>query len=334
MKSQPKDFTINPKNMKKNLLKISSVLLILLLSGIGVFYLKNFDKPPADQENILSPDPGGTPDESLNPPQPSEIKLTDHNTYISFSDKLTFDVGEMIAEAASVPEVLVIDDDIYVYFVNAYAAHQGDGVNIYYIVSTDDGVSWTEREPIKIDGLVAGMEPVDPSLLDLGDGRYRLYFYDFGKSGPNQQITKNIYSAISEDGINFVLEEGVRLSMKENMTDPEVVYYKDTWFMYYAGGDVDGISVASSSDGLTFVDHGSVNDSEFMGIPGAFVEKNRIYLYDCKVVAESTDGIHFEKVSDFATRGCDPSPSIYKDGYIMIYKDFSQSNSSPKSPQT
>lgn len=138
-----------------------------------------------------------------------------------------------------------------------------------------------------------------------------------------QSINK-IYSAISTDGINFVMEEGVRLSMTKNMTDPEVVYYNGTWFMYYAGGDVNGISVASSLDGLTFSNHGSVNDSEFMGIPGALVENNRIYLYDCKVVSESTDGFNFTKTSDFAMRGCDPSPAKYKNDYIMVYKDFSQ----------
>lgn len=119
------------------------------------------DVPPVSPPPIVEP----TVNSSTSP---VEIKLTDHNTHIAFSDKITFGEGEIIAAAASVPEVLIIDDDIYVYFVDAYAAHQGDGVNLYYMVSLDGGLNWSEGAPIQIEGLVAGMEPVDPSMLDLG----------------------------------------------------------------------------------------------------------------------------------------------------------------------
>jgi len=278
------------------------------------------------------------PDIHLDPisASPTQITLTDHTTHIAFSDNLMFDEGKVIAEAASVPAVLVIGNDIYVYFVNAYTAHQPGEKNIYYIVSKDGGKTWTQREPIEINGLPGKLQPVDPSLLEIKDGEYRLYFYDLETGDPNKRDVYNIYSATSSDGINFEMEDGIRISLTTNMTDPSVIHYNNEWFMYYGGGEVNGTSVAISDDGLNFVDYGSVQDNErpgvdgtFMGIPGAMVEDNLIYLYNCEYLASSTDGIHFDILNEVrndevipAMSGCDPSPAKYLDGYIMVSKDF------------
>ena len=247
-----------------------------------------------------------------------------YNTYIAFSDDLTFDAGNLIAEAASVPEALIIDNDIYVYFVNAYEAHKGDGENIYYMVSKDGGETWVDREPIEIGGLPEGLEPVDPSLIELEDGQIRLYFYDFGMFGSPLKTEWIVYSAISDDGVHFEMEEGARIISDTNMTDPEVVIFEGMWLMFYAGGEENGIAVASSMDGLNFEDHGSISDPIFLGIPGAIVENEEVRIYGDNGYASSTDGVNFEVISGRYMSGFDPSPIEYRNKFIMIYKDFTQ----------
>lgn len=278
-----------------------------------------------------APAPAGEPNPDL-APDPQEILqegaphsgsgIENHTVNISFSDSLVFERGTEITTAGSVPEAIVIEDEIFIYFVDGTAAHQGDGKNIYYITSDDGGETWTEREAIEIDGLPAGLEPVDPSMHETEDGEYRMFFYDFPIN--KKQESYKIYSAISTDGVEFEMEEGLRIELEINMTDPEVVYLDGTWYMYFAGGEEKGISLATSEDGLNFEYVDSIHDGLYMGIPGAIVEDDTIYLYDCSKVGASKNGIEFEVVEENAMQGCDPSPIKWGDRFIMVYKDFIQ----------
>lgn len=121
---------------------------------------------------------------------------------------------------------------------------------------------WIKESGIRIqDGCV-------PYILMLDNGLYRIYY-----NNPD-----GIFSAISEDGINFTKERGVRLSGTGILGDPEwqahgatVIRLDDgSYRMYYIGAtgvggpghDIHRIYSAISSDGLNFTREGIRIESE------------------------------------------------------------------------
>lgn len=80
--------------------------------------------------------------------------------------------------------------------------------------SSDEGATWSKPEPIAVDGMEAGLaRPFDPTLVPLPDGRIRLYFTS-NRSPRFEESIPAIYSAISEDGIHYQFEPGVRFAIK------------------------------------------------------------------------------------------------------------------------
>jgi hypothetical protein len=286
------------------------------------------------------------------PPQPPLIQdqegipnLYLHNTH--FAKKSAggdWELGEdPIAQHASVPDLLVLhkevgslsSGDLISIFVNTEPVIDGEDETVAFVTSTDDGESWSQRTNIILDQ--ANLLPVDPSLVQLEDGRLRLHFFDFtaGRlAGTGQEVTYEFYSAISEDGVNFTVED-VLLSSKSLMTDPEVVAFGDQWLMYFARheGEDRGIWVATSEDGIHFQDEEKVE--VFDGIPGAMVYAGQVYLYGCDfggiTEAVSDDGLTFESTngsSPILTVGgllCDPSPAVLSDGsFGLVVKKLAE----------
>ncbi len=82
--------------------------------------------------------------------------------------------------------------------------------------STDEGRTWSAARVIALAGLPEGMRfPFDPTLVPLPDGRVRLYFTSMplGKHAGGRPLTA-IYSAISKDGLAYVVEPGVRFAVE------------------------------------------------------------------------------------------------------------------------
>jgi len=88
-----------------------------------------------------------------------------------------------------------------------------DKVAVHF--SADEGRTWTKAEGIKLNGLPEGMRfPFDPTLVPLPDGRVRLYFTSL-KGRRLEENRPAIYSAISDDGLNFEFEPGVRFGVQD-----------------------------------------------------------------------------------------------------------------------
>lgn len=161
------------------------------------------------------------------------------------SDGLTWvKDNRIIADQASVPDaILDKDGNIRVYYVDWYNGH------VISVALSHDGVNWIYKK-VTIQGEVAGSQqgpaPVDPDIVLLPDGRYRLYYMYLG----------NIYSAVSNYGINFVKEEGVRFKGAEGETwmDPDVVNMGNVWrmFVWKPVGAASQVISTVSSDGLSF----------------------------------------------------------------------------------
>ncbi len=274
-------------------------------------------------------------------PSGGSQELLNHDVYLSFSsDPESFPAGTLVTESASVPDVLVCGsgstacdpDELLIYFVDPLnTTNSMEGVSV--MRSTDAGKNWSEREPISIAGKTNKGPAVDPSVIQLADGTLRMYYFGPDKpfNGPgssgNISETKNaVYSATSTDGTHFTQDDGVRFSALK-LTDPEVVERNGLWLMYYSTGTQSG--VASSSDGLTFVDEGVI-ETQTGGVPGAIVlEDGSVRVYGCSrdgiLVSESADGLEpFSSVGSlFETKQqgtCDPAVDVMGDEYVLVYK--------------
>lgn len=153
------------------------------------------------------------------------------------SDGLTWVKDDKIlADQASVPDVMLDKvGNIRVYYVDWY---NGERISV---ALSHDGVNWIYKKV----GIPMGW--VDPDVVLLPDGRYRLYASYKPLNGPQDSIL----SAISNDGINFVQEEGVRYQdTNGQVTDAHVTKMGDIWRMFVS--DAYSFISAISSDGLNF----------------------------------------------------------------------------------
>jgi hypothetical protein len=99
--------------------------------------------------------------------------------------------------------------------------------------STDEGRTWTTPRVISLEGLPPGMRfPFDPTLVPLPDGRVRLYFTSVQGRRPDLHHPC-IYSAISTNGVDYVMEPGVRFAIEGRpVIDCTVVLHQGTYHLY------------------------------------------------------------------------------------------------------
>ncbi len=279
---------------------------ILLLSGCG-------QSPEEDQYNWSTMDEG-----------PYQDKIG----YARSSDLLHWtDSDQTLAEHASVPGAMIKDGVVYVYFVDVSV--EGQAEQLALIKSSDQGQTWSAKEIIQIEGLGEKVA-VDPTPFLLSDGRTRLYYFDINEANQVKnelttvRPTNKIYSAISEDGVDFTEEEGIRLA-EEEIYDPEVIYAAGRYLLYV--GDVNGnkILVAESSDGLNF---GQPQLAYSKGaVPDAFYDGTTYYLYTAGIeIATSSDGLTYEPTNYFFQSNlgeitADPAVvQLGENDYLMVYK--------------
>lgn len=227
------------------------------------------------------------------------------------------DSGKTLAEHASVPGAAVKDGTIYLYFVDV--ATDGISEQLGLMKSTDQGETWSEKEIIKISG-AENKVPVDPTPLVLPDGRFRLYYLDI----LSVDSTNKIYSAISDNGVNYTEEAGVRLEYA-GVFDPDVIFNEGAYFMYVGSMEGNNVYVATSIDGLNF------NEPQLAyaggAIPDAFFDGTKYYLYmGGIIIATSDNGLNYEK-SDYSFQSnlgqITADPAIVKIGennYLLFYK--------------
>jgi hypothetical protein len=242
------------------------------------------------------------------------------------SDGLTWQSdNRVIIDQASVPEGLrLADGRLIIYAVDGTLS----GLGLVYAESKDDGKTWVCGK-INVQG-------ADPDVVMLPDGRIRMYYvaFPFGPNPPvpgSQQANQpnRVKSALSSDGKNFTVEEGVRLEGIQ-YTDPDVIRIGNDWFMYVSTGPT--AWAAQSSDGLAFRLIGKVNETG--AVSGSYVFPNgTLRHYFCGrsgiMSATSADGKSAWKEESGMRIGqspnvkivCDPSIlSDGKSGYWMVYK--------------
>ena len=177
------------------------------------------------------------------------------------TDGVSFALQDTILlEHASVPDAVVrTDGEIWVYFINGQPGQHA----IFIARQADDGLLEV-FDCVRFDGQI-NPNSVDPDIVLLADGRYRIFYFTGwfdGVTGPPPDAPHPIYSAISEDGVHFEQEQ-LLMKIDGGGTDPTAVEMPDgSWLLAYAYPE--GARLASSSDGTDFTDTGQVFDQ---GIP-------------------------------------------------------------------
>lgn len=256
--------------------------------------------------------------------------LHNHQVYLATSpDGAQFEGdGELILEHASVPDgVIGPDGRLWVYFVNGEPGKHG----IFAARQSDDG-AWEVVDCVKLDGRFEG-NAVDPDITRLADGRYRLVYFlghFVGGPPPDPNQPHPIYSASSDDGIHFTIEQ--QLIAVEGVTDPSLVQLPDgRWLLAMVRAQEQEILLAASDDGDTFELTGvTIN---MPGIPElAALPDGRIRLYLSQSLISSDGGQTWtvEEGSFVPGGGADPSlAALPEGGYAFFYKGFSGQPGNP-----
>ncbi len=301
--------------------------------------IANFTRPPSPAEehamskclNFQLPAGAQTPGARLGTPppgagqppsgtQPSAFR--DQTWFAISTDGLNWSGNTLLAEKASVPEVLRASTGVYWAFWVDFSAATGPNSEKIGIAKSNDGKVWEKLGTVRFSNLGTKV-PVDPDVVELDDGRFRMYFYDI----TIQQGDHPIHSAVSSDGINFTVEEGTRFKA-QNIFDPDVVRLKDgRWRMFL--NNADKIISATSSEGLSFTADSGVRVETRGSIPGSILlPDGAVRLYTCgKGISayKSMDGLNFTLEKDAVIRAergvvCDPSVAATPSGFLMLYK--------------
>lgn len=178
------------------------------------------------------------------------------------------------------------------------------------LTSTDDGSSPSPKEQWQESGSAIAGKYADADLVDLGDGRWRLYYSVEPEVAGNKL---ELYSSISTDGVGWTQEAGVR---KEFATFPSVIKLADGRYrLYFQNAGV--IKSALSNDGLTWTDEPDIRidaneegqtDLENVGAQtviqlddGSFLMVYRVMVkarYSPEVPNDSTQILHYATSQD------------------------------------
>lgn len=103
---------------------------------------------------------------------------------------------------------------------------------------SQDGIHWFKENGVRFErgkpGMMARVN--NPFVVRLECGRYRMYF----RGTDNNAYHSCIFSAISNNGKDFFLEDGQRIDYngkyeKHGVGFPNVIKYGESWKMYYTG---------------------------------------------------------------------------------------------------
>ncbi len=135
------------------------------------------------------------------------------------------------SDFVSVPELIRVDaHTLRIYFV-------AKGDHTESARSLDEGMTWIREGDLVIQGLSSGQWVVDPDLMALVGGQFRLFFVT-PPDGVAGLSNKRIKSALSSDGLTFVLETGDRVGVEngqQDLVDPDVVQLTDGTYRMYFG---------------------------------------------------------------------------------------------------
>lgn len=290
---------------------------VLLLSACTSVPVENIE---IDEELEV----GGTPTMDTTQPGPWDGAL-----FLTRSgDGLDFDEKTLVLEEAGVPNLLLLENDDLVLMYQYFSSTNPALFNVMaYSISQDDGETWTDPQALELSNLPepidSGKVPMDPTLVQLEDGRLRVYFTYHAEGSALAEL----YSATAagdDVSASFVVETTPALSVpKTFLLDPAVVFFDGLWHHYTWDGASDNNFHSTSEDGVSFdLEEGIELPMDFLGQVIAYDKGLRFYgTGEGGVVsAYSEDGYTWELDQTNVMQGADPGVQQLADGsFVMVY---------------
>ncbi|MFO0829095.1 MAG: deiodinase-like protein [Phycisphaerales bacterium] len=218
-------------------------------------------------------------------------------------------------------------------------------------ISADEGRTWSTPRPIEVRGLEDGLaRPFDPTLVPLPDGRVRLYFTS-NRSPDFRASVPQIYSAVSDDGVRFYFEPGIRFGVEGRIVIDCAVALHDGVFHLFApdNGSADEFARghdhgepapsgrayhATSPDGLAFTRVADVStDARNRWLGAAVVDGGTLAFFGTGPgpwPLVSADGVAWQRAdSPVTVPGADPGATRLRDGSWLIVATTSPRDGTP-----
>lgn len=197
-------------------------------------------------------------------------------TAISYDGLSYVQTGTWISDQANVPDAVVTENGtIYAYYTGWIV---GEYLNTTAVaISNDQGRTWSYKY-IQLEDAPSISKPVDPDVVLLEDGTFRMYFTTTLLGG-----NIGIHYAESTDGTRFVYKGSAWTPRNNGALDSTTVKIGDTWHMWTLSQDgIDKIYHLTSTNGIDFEFYGltsfPINDLPHMPSNGVWVD-DRFHLF-------------------------------------------------------
>ena len=211
------------------------------------------------------------------------------NLIISVTDSknnILLNNGDILVKQAGVANLIIIKNKPRLYF-QWLPTSKDLYKNFDHIAFVDFENGWSDPRIISIPFKDKPHKyPVDPTVVKLEDGSFRLYFTTVKKG------RAHISSAKSKDGINFSLEKGKRFGDKKlNLKDSAVVFYNGLWHIITPSHKQNGQGYYGvSTDGIVFERKEDVKINVKGDWLGNFsIVDGRVFFYGTGFIASSKD---------------------------------------------
>ncbi|HBK34384.1 hypothetical protein A2239_03420 [Candidatus Uhrbacteria bacterium RIFOXYA2_FULL_40_9] len=246
-----------------------------------------------------------------------------HNLMMTTShDGITFDTPQLFLKRAGVPSIIA-DSQGRLIVAFQWFPQSNEGFDAIAVSFSDDqGKTWSDPESIVVEGLPEDyIRPYDPTLTLTEDEQIRLYFTsNLAIKEPN--VISQIYSALSDDGIHYTLEQEARIALtNERVYDCAVARLAGLW--YLTAPSKQGALLFTSSDGLSFTQSQTIKSSQnWTGNLLVQGEVLRFYGGGPGNIwwSQTSDGENWSKPQETNLTGGDPTVVQLENGdYLMIY---------------
>ncbi len=251
------------------------------------------------------------------------------------------DLGQTLATRAAAPDLTRLPDGSWLVLLDRWIEHKGQSrVVLAASRSKDGGASWSPLKPVRIRDLEGRSVPGrHADLVDLGSGRYRLYFASDPLAAVARDRQSNnaktvIRSAAAAKGLDFRVEDmdAIALSAPSDL-HPTAIRVDDRVHLYataLAGDDADPDGVrplwyALSDDGRRFEEQ-AASEREGVTFVGSIVPTGdglRAYVTSDEGIGVMTspDGHDWTpRPGVVLPGGFDPAVAQLDDGsYLMVY---------------
>jgi hypothetical protein len=179
--------------------------------------------------------------------------------------------------------------------------------------SDDGGRTWSPPRALVFTGIPQGYQrPFDPTVTVTAAGRIRLYFTS-SPPATGTGFATGFYSAISDDGLTYAFEPGLRFHPGRSTVDCAAVLWNGMWHLLSpVGAPQEGAYHAVSDDGLSFTRASDLPSDGQMNWTGNLVAHGstlRFYGTSGRGVwyATSPDGFAWSAPAFAGVQGGDPA---------------------------